>query len=168
MEIVTIFAPNLYAIKYDGNDDNEYERMMDLWTDVSYLRSYAAENNVSDIDKFVETILENGEQIQDLLDNLRQKNQPYGLYFESLQDSEHAKILSLQKGKIKQNILRYYAIKIDDDCFLITGGAIKMSWKMQDHPDTTLELKKLNGARNFLQNNGVFDNSSFFELINEQ
>jgi hypothetical protein len=44
--------------------------------------------------------------------------------------------------------LRLYALKIDKDCFVITGGAIKVSQKMQE--------------------NGVFDSESFFELLSEQ
>ncbi|NLA24310.1 MAG: hypothetical protein GX879_05015, partial [Bacteroidales bacterium] len=67
-----------------------------------------------------------------------------------------------------ENQLRYYAIKIDDNCFLITGGAIKMSQKMQEHPDTNNELKKLNKAKEYFKEIGVFDAESFYELLNEQ
>ncbi len=38
---------------------------------------------------------------------------------------------------------------------------------MQDHPDTNYELYKLQEARIFLKNNGVFDDDSFYELICE-
>lgn len=74
-------------------------------------------------------------------------------------------MLSLQKGKIKRNQLRLYAIKIDDDCFVITGGAIKMSQKMDEHEDTALELVKLNNARIYLNSKDVFNQDSFFELF---
>ena len=76
--------------------------------------------------------------------------------------------MAFQKGKLKENILRYYAIKLDENCFVITGGAIKMSQTMQEHPDTTNELKKLEKARAYLKQNGVFDEDSFFELLIEQ
>jgi len=59
------------------------------------------------------------------------------------------------------------ALKIDDDCYLITGGAIKMSQKMGDHPDTAKELVKLQNARSYLNQNDVFDQDSFLELINQ-
>ena len=39
---------------------------------------------------------------------------------------------------------------------------------MQDHPDTKKELIKLEKARRFLNEKGVFDADSFYELINEQ
>ena len=60
-----------------------------------------------------------------------------------------------------------YAIRIDNNCFVITGGAIKMSQKMQDHKDTQEELKKLNKAKDYLADNDVHDIDSFTELINE-
>ena len=168
MKIVRIFADQLFAFQYEGEVDNEYDRIMELWTDISFLRAYAKENNIINVKKFVNTILQDAEQIQDFLENINQNKEPYGFYFEPLQNSERNKILAFQKGKIKENILRYYAIKLDDNCFVITGGAIKMSQTMQEHPDTDNELKKLEKARAFLKENGVFDEDSFFELLIEQ
>jgi hypothetical protein len=43
-----------------------------------------------------------------------------------------------------------------------------MSLKMQEHPDTLEELKKLRAVRSYLNNNGVFDEDSFFELLSEE
>ena len=60
-----------------------------------------------------------------------------------------------------------YAIKIDANCFVITGGAIKMSQAMQDHPDSNNELAKIKAAKEYLQENSIFDIDSFYELINE-
>lgn len=168
MKIVTIFADQLFAFHYENEKDNEFDRLMELWTDVGYLQSYAKRNKVEDVYLFVNDILRDAEQIQDYLNNIHINNQPYGFYFEPLQESERKKtILSFQKSKIKKNRLRLYAIKLDDNCFLITGGAIKMSQKMEAHHDTSLELTKLNNGRNYLNQNGVFDEGSFFELLRE-
>ena len=168
MKIVRIFAEQLFAFHYVNEEDNEMDRLMDLWTSVSYLQTFANTNKVLKVYEFIDEILKDAEQIQDFLEKLNQNKQPYGFYFEPLQASEQTKLLALQKGKIKQNQLRYYAIKLDDNCFVITGGAIKMSQKMQEHMDTDNELKKLNAARTFLNKNGVFDKDSFFELLSEQ
>ncbi len=168
MKIVSIFADKLFAFHYENEADNEYDRLMELWTDVAYLRAFAKENKIQNVYKFIVDILKDAEQIQDFLENLNQNNEPYGFYFEPLQDAEQRKILALQKGKIKQNQLRYYAIKIDNNCFVITGGAIKMSQKMQEYFGTDNELKKLKIARTFLNKNGIFDEDSFFELLSEQ
>ncbi len=167
MKIVRIFADQLFAFHYENEGDNEYDRLMELWTDVSFLKLYCDKNNILDISKFVSGIIRDAEQIQDYLDNLNQNEEPYRHYFEPLKDSENNKLLAFQKGKIHRNRLRYYAIKLGSNCFVITGGAIKMSQKMLDHPDTKNELTKLNLAREYLNKNGVFDEDSFFELLIE-
>lgn len=168
MKIVRIFADRLFVFHYPHETNNEFERLMGAWTDVSYLHDFAKKNEVVHVNKFIENILQNAEEIQDYLENINRDNEPYGFYFEPLQISEQTKILAFQKGKIRRNQLRFYAIKIDDNCFVITGGAIKMSKKMQEHPDTDNELKKLREARAFLNKSAVFDEDSFFELLSEQ
>ncbi|TAG09476.1 MAG: hypothetical protein EAZ35_08975 [Sphingobacteriia bacterium] len=168
MKIVAIFTDQLFSFLYDNEKYNEFDRLMDLWTDADYLQAYAKKNKVTDVYGFINDILQDAEQIQDFLDNIHQNKQPYGFYFEPLQESERKKaILVFHKGKIKKNQLRLYAIKLENNCFLITGGAIKMSQKMEEHPDTANELVKLNNARNYLNQNGVFDEDSFFELLSE-
>lgn len=168
MRIVRIFAERLFAIHNENEVENEFDRLMELWTDVSYLYGFAKRNNITNKEDFVEGILRDAEEIQDYLYQLSNNYDPYGFYFEPLEKAEKKHLLSLQKGKIRQNKLRYYAIKIDNDCYLITGGAIKMSQRMQDHPDTNNELIKLRKARKHLHNEGVFDTDSFFELLKEQ
>jgi hypothetical protein len=139
VKIVNIFANKLFAFHYEDYSDNEYDRLMELWTNVNFLKIYAQNNNIEDVPKFVNDILNDAEQIQDFLEDIELNNHPYGFYFEPLQDSEKNKILALQKGKIKRNTLRYYAIKMDENCYVITGGAIKMSQTMQG--GTMIHLK---------------------------
>ena len=168
MKIDAIFALTLFAFHYSGEVDNEYDRLMDNWTDVSYLRKYAKDNAIENINQFVKDRLNDAEQIQDVLEEITTNNQPLEFYFRTLFDTESGiKILSLQKGKIENNGIRVYAIKIDANCFVITGGAIKMSQAMQDHPDSNNELAKIKAAKEYLQENSIFDIDSFYELINE-
>jgi hypothetical protein len=42
-----------------------------------------------------------------------------------------------------------------------------MSQAMQDHPDSNNELAKIKAAKEYLQENSIFDIDSFYELINE-
>jgi hypothetical protein len=141
---------------------------MDLWTDISFLRDFAKQNAVPDIDEFVKKVSRDAEDIQDLLEDIFLNRSRFEQYFEPLKPSDTGdRSLPFQKGKISRNILRVYAIKIDDNCFVITGGAIKMSQTMKDHPGTLNELSKLNRAKDFLEENDVFDDCSFFELISE-
>lgn len=173
MKIVDIFADQLFSFVYkiketDTWDLNEYDRLMELWTDVSYLREYAKTNGVKNPTKFAKQRLENAEEIQDLIEEITTQQKTLEYYFRPLNDNESGiKILSLQKGKIRNNGLRLYAIKIDENCFVITGGVIKMSHKMKDHKDSKQELNKIKQAKNYLHANDVIDKDSFFEFINE-
>lgn len=168
MKIVPIFADKLFAFHYENEVDNEYDRLMELWTDVKCLKEFAISNNIANQILFIKSILNDAEQIQDLLEEIVSHEDHFEYYFRPLHDTEIGfRILSLQKGKIKKNQLRLYAIRIDENCFVITGGAIKMSQKMQDHPETNNELEKLNSARSFLKDNEVLDSDSFYELLNE-
>jgi len=170
MKIVDIFAKQLFAFYYDNEDNNEFDRLIELWTDVEYLKSFAEINKINHIEDFINDISYYVEQIQDLLYDIESSDKKtLEYYFRPLHDQEMGqRVLSLQKGKVgRNNSLRIYAIKIYDNCFIITGGAIKMSQKMQDHPDTKNELIKLDRAKSFLKENGVMDIDSFYELIEE-
>lgn len=169
MEIICIFTNQLYTFHYEDEPDNEYHRLMELWTDVHYLYQFAKNNAISDIEDFINEVLYDVEQIQDFIESLIQNQESLVRYFEPLgQIEQRKKRLALQKGKIERSCLRIYAIKVDEDCFIITGGAIKITQRMQDHVDTQQELTKLNNARSYLELNGVFDDNSFYELIWEQ
>ena len=125
-------------------------------------------NNVEDIEQFIDDRLKEAEIFEDILMEIKESKEPLETFFRPLFDSEMRVInLSLQKGKLKNNSLRIYAIRIDEDCFVVTGGAIKMSQTMQGHPDTDDELKKLINTKRYLLENLTFDKDSFFEFLNQ-
>src|SRR5690606_15667046 len=174
MEIVSIFADRLFAFHYKGEEDNEYDRLLDLWTNTEYVREFLIANK-ADIPKdktkrqFVEYIRKDAIYIDEQLIKITETNdESLSHFFQALDNAEYQfKILSLQKGR--RHCLRLYAIKIDDDTFIITGGAIKLPLQhlMEDREHTLLELKKLKKAKEYLKENEVFDEDSFYEFLNE-
>jgi len=169
MIIDSIFVGYLYALRYDGEADNELDRLLHQWNNVRYLKLFAQKNKIRDIETFVKARLDDIEDMEDTIDEIDQDNKNLKLFFQPLYNEETGlTTLSLQKAKRKNNKLRFYAIRIDDNLFLITGGAIKMSLEMKDHTLTKKELSKIYHAKAWLQDNGIFDNDSFFEFINEQ
>lgn len=174
MRIVNIFAYRLFAFHYDGVLDNEYSRLMDLWTDTEYVRDFLIENEV-DIPpnrtkrQFVEYIREDAIHIDEQLIKITESDdKSLSNFFQPLHNSEfQLKVLSLQKGR--EHSLRLYAVKIDEDTFVVTGGAIKLPLHhlMEDRTHTREELSKLNRAKEYLKNKGTFDEDSFFEFLNE-
>lgn len=174
MKIVAIFADRLFAFQYEGEADNEYDKLLDLWTDTEYVRNYLNENE-EDIPKektkrqYVNYIRQDAYSIDEqLLKITETTDQLLSHFFKPLHNNEyHVQTLWLQKGR--QHCLRLYAIKIDEDTFVITGGAIKLPLHhlMKDREHTRVELQKLDSAKSYLRENGVFDEDSFFEFLND-
>jgi len=168
MKIVCIFAKKLFAFHYEDEDKNELARILEEWEDAHWLYDYAKKNGLN-VWNFTEKVMKNKEEIENALEHIRLKKMKLNQLFEPLHESDSGLgILSFQKGKHKNNILRLYALKIADDCYVITGGAIKMSQSMQGHPDTAKELQKLTKAKEYLKANDVFDDDSFYEFLTEQ
>lgn len=60
---------------------------------------------------------------------------------------------------------RIYAVKVDDGCYVITGGAIKITRGMSEAPHTKIELDKLNYVHDALLEEGLTDKVSFLDYI---
>ena len=173
MVIESIFGEQLYSFKYEGAIKNEYFRLFELWDDAEYIHSFLKENEGDipkrwTIDTFSEHLLNEAFDLEeDIIQLSDDENPRLSQFFKPLYNQEyHITELSRQKGK--QKYLRIYAIRIDENCFVITGGTIKLTHLMQDRPHSNEELSKINQCRDFLKENGVFDNDSFHEMISEQ
>lgn len=167
MKFACIFENQLYSFHYDEYNENEYDRNLNLWSNTAYLFEFAKENNIQDIVAFVDEIYDNLEELEDLINEIAESSGQFKRLFITLEHSETNKTISLRKGKINHNRLRLYAIKLIDELFIITGGAIKMSQRMLDHPGTAKEHSKLSAARQYLDINEIHNEDAFFELIAE-
>ncbi|OFX28633.1 MAG: hypothetical protein A2033_07645 [Bacteroidetes bacterium GWA2_31_9] len=172
MKIVNIFANRLYAFQYSGNAENELKYLLNIWNDTSYLYKFlkANKNDIGkiSIEGIIDQIIDDANEIDKTLHWLAtNKNENLEKFFKQLNNLETGyKVLSLRKGR--KNYLRIYALKIDDNCFIITGGAIKFTHLMEEREHTIKELQKLEQAKQYLTGKGVFDTDSFYELISEQ
>ena len=63
--------------------------------------------------------------------------------------------------------LRLYAIKLEKGCYIITGGAIKLTRTMQERTHTLRELRKMEQVRNLLLEHGVIDTDGFSDYLND-
>lgn len=118
-------------------------------------------DTIEDSDKIESMLLELGES--DDLDTL----------FRPLNNNETAESL-LQKDKarlkdrpVHSSWLRVYAIRLSTGAYIITGGAIKLTFKMEEREHTRNELNKIEKVRNFLLNEHIIDDDSFIEYIAE-
>lgn len=191
MKIIAIFAPHLYAISYPKNyttvwdeeicsyfaeeeigELDEFDRNFGLWSNPLYLYNYFDKNESFLENRFWKNIsIEDAAKITkqkalEFEELLTENNSAIESLFRPL-DNRQLKFAELTKGKSKYDWLRLYAIKIDSNRFLITGGAIKLTNIMEDHESTRNELKKLEKTKNYLVAHGVIDGDSFDEILYE-
>lgn len=190
MEIISIFEPNLYAIAYNKHeayasiedlshyideDDlfDELTKAIVLWTNPEYLESFFQKNNeflksgywgnITVYEAISKTIVW-ARALEEFI-NISDKNK-IETHFSPLNDQTSI-LRPLGKSKLKENWLRLYAIKIDTNRFLITGGAIKLTRTMNENDHTRNELTKLSKVCEYLKGNDVFDGDSFDDLLFE-
>lgn len=44
MEIIEIYSPYIYSIQYDGQEDNEFDRLFSDWMDVERISDFMERN----------------------------------------------------------------------------------------------------------------------------
>lgn len=128
--------------------------------------------NIERLDVAVNDTFEDAEALQELVleipytENLDEVFTPLGMTDNRNQELTREKARNWDRNR-HASWLRIYAIRLEPNVYVITGGAIKLTRMMQEREHTALELKKLNQCRDFLKANGIFDQDSFVELTNE-
>lgn len=51
--------------------------------------------------------------------------------------------------------LRLYAVRIGENTFVVTGGAIKLTHRMEERPHTQRQLIRLTSVKDWLRNEGI-------------
>lgn len=172
----------LWAVKYDGKKDNCFDLLFSSRYDMNSLRSFFQEN-IADLSSFfhikdvyeavIETIDKAKRLERVMMDIAPDAN--LDLLFRHLENSRFSEMaLGKEKaygdgGRRHRSWLRIYAVKIEHGVYLVTGGAIKLTAKMEEWRHTMEKLAKLERVRNFLLDSGVFDLDGFNDYIdNEQ
>lgn len=173
MKIVRIFEDQLFAFHFESEFMNELQRLLKLWNDTEYLYEFLKDNK-SDLPKgvlistLVFQLIDNANDIDDTINEISSDpNRRLEDFFKPL-DNQEIHIVNLSKQKGRKKYLRLYAIKIDNNCFIITGGTIKFHHLNKDRPHTKKEMQKIEKCRDYLKQNRVFDSESFYEFLIEQ
>jgi hypothetical protein len=173
MKIKSIFVSavdskpgGLYSIQYDQSGMSEYKRVRQYWRDHEALYAFF-NNHITDlknsfwgnlsIDDAISTTMMDADRFEDaLLTYCQGGKYELQFIFQPLYNNEY-RLISLQKskGKIRRSWLRLYALRLERNCFVITGGAIKLTHNMQA-PHLQEELNKLERAKIFLQSNDIY------------
>lgn len=168
---------HLWAVKDPKKDYDELTALFERWNDADYLLRFFKANSTDLVGHF--GISRMTEAIQDTFDDADELEELI-LGFPNTQNLDHlfrpldatdARSVELTRRKARNwnrpkhaSWLRVYAIRLEPNVYVVTGGAIKLTHLMQDRPHTQLELDKLNRCRSYLEANGVFDKDSFVDL----
>lgn len=170
----------LWAVRYDGDDDNALQILFSQWSDPEWLVDFFLAN-MSDLKSYFK-ITDINQAIYDTIDdNLRMQclildispDADLDAIFRPLQNSRTSEmLLGKEKARIRQrpqhaSWLRIYAIKLEPGCYIITGGAIKLTRTMQEREHTLRELNKMEVVRNYLIAGGAIDADAFVEYLAE-
>ena len=171
----------LWAVRYDDEPDNVLSVTFAQWSDVEWLRLFFMENKkdlesyfrVTDVDKAIFDTLEDNERLQCLILDLSPDADLEELFRPLDNNQTVALILDKEKARPKRehghfSWLRLYAIRLEEGAFIITGGAIKLTYQMHERAHTLHELLKMDQVRNFLLAVGVVDKDSFLDYQESQ
>jgi hypothetical protein len=177
MKIVSIFDSSkhtLLAIQYDGEEEDEYTKAFNNWSDVSYLRNFFKEHEkdllhgyyqCSNINAAITETMALAQKLEDLIydkayGGATQKENMLQSLFKPLNNND-TQIYDLQKSKYNHSWLRIYAIRIAPNCYIVTGSAIKLVRNMDEKDYLIKEKQKLEKVKNFLIDEGLTDEDSF-------
>ena len=173
MKIIRIFADQLFAFHYKNEADNELRRLLNQWNDTAYLYQFVTQHKTDapksgPVQTLIKQLIDNANDIDDTLNEIStDPSRSLEEFFKPLDNQEYH-IVELSKQKGRKNYLRIYAIRIDKNCFVITGGTIKFHHLNKQRTHTQKEMENIDKCRDYLKANNVFDADSFYEFLNEQ
>jgi hypothetical protein len=173
---------HLWAVRDMSKSKNELALLFQSWNDIGYLMNFFIDNiddlrnyfHIERISDAIEDTIDDAEQLERLIldipytDKLDTLFKPLGLTADIT-----IRELTREKARNWNRIghaswLRIYAIRLEKNVYVVTGGAIKLTRTMQERSHTQEQLDKLNKCRQYLLNNGVFDADSFVSLTMEK
>lgn len=168
----------LYAVRYDKAEldtlkvsineryaGHELARLLYQWTDARYLKYFYDSNQAYWKDPYwaglnqQQFALDITESVPVILDDLKAKCGSHTLaslfaplHKTSCKDEYVLELKSKYRHIAGKRAIRLYAVKVDGFGYVITGGALKITPAMSDHPLTKLELKKLAFVKAYFEN----------------
>ena len=169
----------LWAVIYDGETQNALDKLFDQWNDVMWLRKFFKENiedltsyfKITDVNDAIWDTIEDSERLQCLIMDISPDADLDKLFrpLENYRTSDM--LLGMEKARLKRTIghsswLRIYAIKLAEGIYVITGGAIKLTLRMDEREHTKAELAKMEKVRRYLLDENIIDDEGFIEYVN--
>lgn len=172
---------HLWAVKTPDEEFDELTLLFSKWNNAEYLLDFFMDNfedlksffKIERLDQAIEDTFEDADILEKLIldfpytENLDELFKPLDITDTRMSVLSREKARNWDRNR-HASWLRIYAIRLEPNVYVVTGGAIKLSRTMQERKHTALELDKLNKCKVYLQSNGVFDQDSFVGLVNEE
>ena len=190
-KIINIFAVvdgALLAVQYVYFKEHEFARIFQNWTDVEYLENFFETHKVDlqsgyhltkigyiSIEEAVFQTIEEAEAFEEYILKVAEKGKEnedqtlQDLVFKPL----HKNDITIKHQETKaygvnsRSWLRLYAIRISSNCYVISGGAIKLTRSMNEREHTRKELVKLKILTSYLKGIG-FEDADDYGIIEIQ
>ncbi len=177
-DIFVVINESLYAVKWHQADCHELQRIFDDWNDVEYLYAFFKEHKsdlqggfyMEDIPDAIRKTRKEAKAFKRQLFDFAQGTQGNGTFLSDLFKPLSKKDLlsdgyerDKAYGPANSSWLRLYAIRININVYVVTGGAIKLTKKM-DRPHLEKELEKLDITKDYLEDLENPDSDIFYEL----
>lgn len=171
---------HLWSVIEDGKEFDELTLLFRNWNNGEYLFDFFLENfedlkgffRIERIDQAIEDTFEDAEALEELIlefpytETLDELFKPLSLGDDRARELNREKARNWDRNR-HASWLRIYAIRLEPNVYVVTGGAIKLTRTMQERTHTLEQLDKLNRCKAYLKANGVFDQDSFVELTEE-
>jgi hypothetical protein len=169
---------NLTAVRFEGNEVNEFEKLFDNWTDVEFLFNFFEEHiedlesgfyTDTSIDNAVNKTIEEAEDLEEIILGLSESgeyddSQTLQSLFKPLDNRKSGLEVHQEEkasGSKRKSWLRIYAIRIAANTYVVSGGAIKLTETMNEREHLLKELDKLKVVKDFLIKKELFDEDDF-------
>jgi len=174
MKLCSIFVDEagqsgIWSIRFDGETESEFHRLFDSMLNTEWLYKFFTANS-SDLESGYFDNVEVGEAIiktireVEAIDRVLHRYASGGFsemgvslqhLFKPLNNHEYSILpLQLSKARLYTGWVRLYAVRIAENCYVVTGGAIKLT-RLMNRPHLQEELNKLKLVKRFLQSLNV-------------
>ena len=163
----------------DGESVDALTRLFRDWNDLDFLEEFFTKNSgdlasyfrITDIDLAIYDTLEDANELRCVILDISPDTDVDRL-FRHLENSRIAEmLLGREKARGRRRAhdswLRIYALKLERNTYLITGGAIKLTRTMEEREHTLAELRKMEKVRNFLIEQGAVDIDGLKDIAND-
>lgn len=179
MKFINISGERIWSVVYDGESVDALTKLFREWNDLDFLEEFFMKNSddlasyfrITDIDLAIYDTLEDANELRCMILDISPDADVDRLF----RHFENSRIAEMLLGREKargirrahDSWLRIYALKIEKNAYLITGGAIKLTRTMEEREHTLAELRKMEIVRNFLIVQGAIDIDGLKDIAND-